>query len=517
MAIKTKLQDVVNVAKETPEESHAHWQNLSRRHQKALSILRRDKSITIKQADKGSCIVIMDTKEYLREGLEHLSDKETYLELEEDPSKDTAEKANELISKHRASGLISKHTADSHTMQLENVRSQRMYFLRKVHKNPHQLRPIVSCNSGPTEKISKLANNILKDYLRNVPALVTSTTQVIHAIKQLKIPEDNKKILTLATLDVKALYPSIPHGTGIAFALQQAIPTHPPSSKTHPLKTMLREMLTLILQGNTFEFAAKHFKQVKGVAMGTPVAPTLANLFMGKVEKDALLSWTRTQPIVWLRFIDDILVILEDTPEILEALVSHLNKQVSSIKFTSEYSQNSIDFLNLKGPRYEKTGILDIRPYSKAIDPHAYLHFSSAHHKSIIRGMVKGEMIRVLRRSSSPEIFAQGMRDLEQWFLDRGYRKLLLREIAATIHFSDRQGYLTHKANRALPDCTTILSVKNHPALKSSDIYKLLDDPCLPFQPLVTRRKPASIADLVVRAETPSEQASHHYHLRRRM
>ena len=42
MAIKTKLQDVVNVAKETPEESHAHWQNLSRRHQKALSILKRD-------------------------------------------------------------------------------------------------------------------------------------------------------------------------------------------------------------------------------------------------------------------------------------------------------------------------------------------------------------------------------------------------------------------------------------------------------------------------------------------
>ncbi len=175
-------------------------------------------------------------------------------------------------------------------MQLENVSSQRMYFLRKVHKNPHQLWPIVSCHSGPTEKISKLANNILKDYLSIVPALVTSTNQVIHAIEQLKIPEDNKKILTLATLDVKALYPLIPHGIRVAFALQQAITTHPPSSKTHPLKTMLREMLTLILQGNTFEFTAKHFKQVKDVAMGTPVAPTLANFFMGKVEKDALLS-----------------------------------------------------------------------------------------------------------------------------------------------------------------------------------------------------------------------------------
>ncbi len=40
-------------------------------------------------------------------------------------------------------------------------------------------------------------------------------------------------------------------------------------------------MLLHVLQENTFEFAARTFKQTKGVAMGTPVAPTLANLFMG--------------------------------------------------------------------------------------------------------------------------------------------------------------------------------------------------------------------------------------------
>ncbi len=47
--------------------------------------------------------------------------------------------------------------------------------------------------------------------------------------------------------------------------------------------------------------------------MGTPVAPTLANFFMGKVERDNLDTWHGTQPLVWLRYIDDILVILEDT------------------------------------------------------------------------------------------------------------------------------------------------------------------------------------------------------------
>ncbi len=30
---------------------------------------------------------------------------------------------------------------------------------------------------------------------------------------------------------------------------------------------------------------------------------------MGKVEKDALMTWKGTQPLVWLRYIDDMLMI----------------------------------------------------------------------------------------------------------------------------------------------------------------------------------------------------------------
>ncbi len=64
----------------------------------------------------------------------------------------------------------------THMMDLENVRPQRLYFLRKVHKSPHQLRPIVSCCGGPTQKLSQLANNILRDHLHSVPSLVSSST-----------------------------------------------------------------------------------------------------------------------------------------------------------------------------------------------------------------------------------------------------------------------------------------------------------------------------------------------------
>ncbi len=200
-----------------------------------------------------------------------------------------------------------------------------MYFPRKVHKSPHQLRPIVFCFSGPTQKISQLANNLLKDYL------ITSFTQVIHAIEALSIPMKKRDFLFLATLDVKALYSSIPQNIGVTFDLQQTIPTNPPTAKTNPLKNMLREMLLHVLQEKTFEFAARTIKQTKGVAMGTPVAPTLANLFMGKLEQDALQAWPSTQSIIWLCYIDDILLILEDSQDILLDLLRHLNGRMSYI------------------------------------------------------------------------------------------------------------------------------------------------------------------------------------------
>ncbi len=96
--------------------------------------------------------------------------------------------------------------------------------------------------------------------------------------------------------------------------------------------------------------------------MGTPCAPTVVNLLMGNFESKALARWEGTKPLLWLRYIDDVLIVIQDSEEETHKLVSHLNQQMSIIKFTSEISTQSIDFLDItffKGPRYYATGILD--------------------------------------------------------------------------------------------------------------------------------------------------------------
>ena len=54
--------------------SHFHRQNFSREEWKTLRDLAEDKGIIIKSADKGSCVVIWDRKDYLTEADRQLID-----------------------------------------------------------------------------------------------------------------------------------------------------------------------------------------------------------------------------------------------------------------------------------------------------------------------------------------------------------------------------------------------------------------------------------------------------------
>ena len=52
--------------------------NLTKEERLALNSLRDDTSIIIKEADKGSGVVVWDRKDYLKEAEKQLGDKETY-------------------------------------------------------------------------------------------------------------------------------------------------------------------------------------------------------------------------------------------------------------------------------------------------------------------------------------------------------------------------------------------------------------------------------------------------------
>src|SRR5690606_22067397 len=80
--------------------------------------------------------------------------------------------------------------------------------------------------------------------------------------------------------------------------------------------------------------------------MGTSVAPTYANIFMGWLEEKILHSF-RLQPLVYLRYLDDIFITWPHGRSLLQTFIDHANFLHNTIKFTANISNSEIAFLDV--------------------------------------------------------------------------------------------------------------------------------------------------------------------------
>ena len=72
-----------------------------------------------------------------------------------------------------------------------------------------------------------------------------------------------------------------------------------------------------------------------GIAMGSPLGPTLANIFMGFIERKVISNYKMT----YFRYFDDCFV-LGENEENIDEIFSVFNKTHSSITFTIEKENN---------------------------------------------------------------------------------------------------------------------------------------------------------------------------------
>ena len=101
--------------------------------------------------------------------------------------------------------------------------------------------------------------------------------------------------------------------------------------------------------------------------MGTRMAPSYANIFMGKLEQQ-LLARTRKGPPIWWRYIDDIFVLWNHGEESLNSFVEEINQAHPTIKFTTEWSRDSVSFLDTTVTIVDGQIVTDL--YVKPTDTH---------------------------------------------------------------------------------------------------------------------------------------------------
>ena len=76
-------------------------------------------------------------------------------------------------------------------------------------------------------------------------------------------------------------------------------------------------MAEFVLKNNFFESDSKVKQQISGTAIGITFAPPYACMFMDKVETNFLETQT-VELLVWLKYIDNIFIIWNESEENLE-------------------------------------------------------------------------------------------------------------------------------------------------------------------------------------------------------
>ena len=150
-----------------------------------------------------------------------------------------------------------------------------------------------------------------------------STETFIDAIKTVQIPDDHK----LVSFDVKSLFTSIP----LQLALDCTATAIENSTTKLPLPTDdLMDLLNLCLTSTYFQYNGKHYKQLHGTAMGSPVSVVVAEIVMQNIEEQALATYKRTLPL-WLRYVDDTFTAVHKDE--IDDFHEHLNRQNADIQF----------------------------------------------------------------------------------------------------------------------------------------------------------------------------------------
>ncbi|XP_071478870.1 uncharacterized protein [Diadema antillarum] len=442
----------------------------------------------------------MSTDTYINEGLRQLTDTKTYKALDHDPTPQHLQKVKTAVGSLDVNSDLKKKLIP------KDPRRPNMYFLPKIHKPNNPGRPIVSGCACPTVQISRFLDFHLRPLVEKLPSHLKDTTDFLNHINDLNLTQNPLPPESiLVTADVTSLYTNIPHNEGIKACRNALNARMNPSPPTDQLIRLLELVLTL----NNFQFNGKNYLQIEGTAMGTPVAPSYANIFMGEIEAELLELTNAIFPRSWKRYIDDIIFIWTQCPQSLAQFQNTVNALHPRIKFTFESSPDCVNFLDLKV--LSDDGTLQTELYSKPTDSHTFLPPSSCHPRHVFKSIPYSQALRIKRNCSQPESTDKHLENL-QHYLDKCDYPPQQTKLQINRARSIPRAELFDKKERPPLERTPFVltyspaTAKLHKILKkeqntldeSASLSEILSDP-----PLVAYRRPRTLRDLLTYSGDP--------------
>ena len=210
----------------------------------------------------------------------------------------------------------------------------------------------MSAIGSSTHQLARELVRILKPLSGTTDSYVKDSSAFVERISQTTILESH----VLVSFDVVSLFTRVPVDEAL-----DAIPELLLQDKTLPERTTipvpdLCRLIELCLKSTYFRLGNTFYKQVEGAAMGSPLSPIVAKLYMEAFEKRAL-DTTSQKPNLWIRYVDDVFAIWPHGDQALDEFLTHLNSQHPPIQFTMEKEQDQkIAFLDVTGGAQKNGG-----------------------------------------------------------------------------------------------------------------------------------------------------------------
>jgi peptide-methionine (R)-S-oxide reductase len=290
----------------------------------------------------------------------------------------------------------------------------------------------------------------------HLPSFIEDTPDLLRALEELKKEQIPDSAIPV-TIDVVGLYSNIPQDEALK-RMEEALEARPACQKQQVPTNFLMTLLNLVLSLNIFTFNGNLYKQLWGVAMGTRCAPTVANIFMGAIEKKILDSSTHSSLIFkgfWRRFIDDIILIWTGTEEELTDFIQFINSIHPTIKFTANYSfqTRSVPFLDttitIKG------GAISTDLYRKPTHSPQYLLPSSTHPPHCVKNIPYSLAYRIRRICSEEAAFEVRLQELKEMLVLRDYKPNIIDEAISRVKKIPRQEAI-QKVIYSQPSCEKV-------------------------------------------------------------
>ena len=310
---------------------------------KILRNIKTLNNIVITKPDKGAGVVIRNKEDYLLKMKEILKDTTKFKHIGPVHTNDNTAGIENKLRRTLSKLLKGKMLTQSEYDQIRPVGSlrPRLYGLPKTHKANIPLRPILSMIGSTQHKLAQWLAKLLMPVAEKYGKYTVKDS--FSFAETMRSFDNGMGESFMCSFDIKSLFTNVPLRETIKICTDALYGSSQPPSRLP--KQKFRELLEFATLNVEFSFNYEMYQQTDGVAMGSPLGPILANIFVGAME-EKLFSQT-TKPPVYFRYVDDVFAVFNNKQESVE-LYHRLNQLHQSLKFTTENeSDNCLAFLDV--------------------------------------------------------------------------------------------------------------------------------------------------------------------------